>query len=262
MSDLAGAADTAPTNRILVFFVAVYEIFLQAVDFVKHIPEIPKYWPETSKQINKHIFMTLPLGMVIGCFVGIGSSLQGKSQASIWVAHQIIVNIIFKFGILDLYPFILGLVLAGKIGSSVAAEIGSMNITGQIDALKTMSIHPVGYLGWPRVAASMIMMPLTTVFSDVCAMIAMGLVSLHVFRWVSYDDLVVGLKAGFSLAFLIVQMIVKPAIYGFIICFLGYFFGSKARQGAKGVGQASIQSAVVSALVIIFLNYLIGEFSY
>gem|GEM_PF-3517152 len=244
------------------FFVVFYELFLQLVEFLKNIPEIAKYWPETSRQINKHIAGTLPLGMFIGCFVGIGSSLQGKNQASIWVAHQIIVNIIFKYGILELYPLILGLVLAGKIGSSVAAEIGSMKITEQIEALKTMSIPPVGYLGWPRVAASMIMMPLTTIFSDICALISMSFVSLRVFRWVSYDDLIAGVKFNFRPGFLIIHMVLKPALYGFIICFIGYFFGTKARQGAKGVGQASIQSAVVSAMIIIALNYLIGELSY
>lgn len=258
-SDFSGDGDTPIKNRILLFFVAFNEIFLQFVDFVKHIPEIPKYWPEASRQINKHIFGTLPLGLFIAFFVGIGSSLQGRKQAAILVAHQIIVNIIFKFGIINLYPFILALVLAGKIGSSVAAEIGTMNITEQIDALKTMSIRPVGYLGWPRVSASMIMLPLITIFSDICATISMGMASVYVFAWVSYDDLVAGLKLDFNFSFLLVQMVVKPAIFGFVICFIGYFCGTRARKGAKGVGQASIQAAVLSALIIIGLNYLIGE---
>jgi phospholipid/cholesterol/gamma-HCH transport system permease protein len=202
------------------------------------------------------------LGLLIAAILGIGDSMQAKTQATVLIAHQFIVSTIFKFGILDLYPFILGLVLAGKIGSSVAAEIGSMQITGQIDALKTMSIRPVSYLGWPRVAASMIMFPLITIISDVFAMVSLSLVSLYVYAWVSYADLVAGLRANFSPAFLVTQMVLKPAFFGFFICFIGYFFGSRSRRGAKGVGQASVQAAVVSALAILFLNYIIGELSY
>jgi len=255
------AVDEAPPNRLRTFFATFYELFQQLLDFIKNIPEIPKYWPETSKQLHKHISETLPLGLFIACFVGIGATLQANAHNLIWINRPFIVNLMFKFGIIDLYPFILGLVLAGKIGSSVAAEIGSMQITEQIDALKTMSIHPVGYLGWPRVIASMIMFPLTTIFSDICALISMALISLHGSAWVSYSEFVAGLKMDFHPWFLIIQMVIKPALFGFIICFVGYFFGSRSRKGSKGVGQASIQSAVVSALTIIILNYLIGELS-
>jgi phospholipid/cholesterol/gamma-HCH transport system permease protein len=256
------AVDNAAKKGLRAFFIASYELFRQLLDFIKNIPEIPKYWSETSKQINKHIYETLPLGLLIGCLVGITSSIQAKTQASIWVARLHIVNIMFKFGILDLYPLILGLVLAGKIGSSVAAEIGSMRITEQIDALKTMSIHPIGYLGWPKVTASIVMFPLITIFSDLFALVSMAVVSLYVFSWITYDDLISGLRADFRPAFLITQMVIKPALFGFIICFIGYFFGSRASKGAKGVGQASVQSAVVSALIIIFLNHIIGELTY
>ena len=250
------------SRKIGEFFAAFYELFCQLWDFLKSVPDIPKYWAEASKQINRHILETLPLGLLIAVILGIGDSMQAKTQASVLIARQFVVNTIFKFGILDLYPFVLGLVLAGKIGSSVAAEIGSMQITGQIDALKTMSIRPVSYLGWPRVAASMIMFPLITIISDVVAVLSLSLVSLYVYAWVSYADLVAGLRTNYSPRFLITQMILKPAFFGFFIGFIGYFFGSRSRRGAKGVGQASVQAAVVSALAILFLNYIIGELSY
>lgn len=228
----------------------------QGLSFLRNAPELFRYWPEALGQIDKYIRNTLPLGLYIGFFSGLGSAIQGTHSTLRTVPYYIAVNSIFKSGIIGLFPCILGLVLAGKVGSAVAAEIGSMKISDQVDALKTMAINPIGYLGWPRVAAAVIMVPVITIFSDLCAVVTFYAASLFIHK-IPMGDFILGLKFSFSPGYMIVHVILKPALFGFIIAFVSFFYGLRAQEGAKGIGLASNRSMVVSSMFIIALNGVI-----
>jgi phospholipid/cholesterol/gamma-HCH transport system permease protein len=226
------------------------------MSLVRNAPELARYWPETLAQVDKYIKNTLPLGLYIGFFSGFGSAIQFTDRALKTVPYAVAVNSIFRTGIIALFPCILGLVLAGKVGSAQAAEIGSMKISDQVDALKTLAINPVGYLGWPRVAAALIMVPVVTVFSDLCSVLTFYLGSL-VIHPIPAGDFIQGLKANFSAGYMLVHIILKPALFGFVISFISYFYGLRAQEGAKGIGLASTKAMVVASMLIIALNGVI-----
>lgn len=122
---------------------------------------------------------TLPIVLIISVFVGLGSTVQGIYQSSGIVPRSYTVNVIFKSTIIELSPIILSLVLAGKIGASIAAEIGSMKITEQIDALEITPLDPTGFLVFPRILAAIIMMPVITIFANFLAMFSSFLCQLY-----------------------------------------------------------------------------------
>lgn len=228
-------------------------MFRLGLDLIRNVRELGRYWPEALLQIDKFIRSTLPIGLFIGVFSGIGSAIQSGDRVLNAVPHTVVVSSIFKSGIITLFPCILALVLAGKVGSAQAAEVGSMKISDQVDALRTLAIDPIGYLGWPRLAAAVIMVPVVTVFSDICSTLVFYLASL-VIHPISPRDFLVGLKLNFSPGYMAVHMILKPALFGSVIAFFGFFYGLEAQEGAKGIGLSSTKAMVVSSLLIIALN--------
>lgn len=224
--------------------------------YARNAPELFRYWPEMLSLVDKYIRNTLPIGIYIGFFSGLGSAIQFSNRVLRTVPNAVAVSSIFRTGIIGLFPCILGLVLAGKVGSAEAAEIGSMKISDQVDALKTLAINPVGYLGWPRLAAALIMVPVITVFSDLGAVLTFYLGSL-VIHPIPANEFIQGLKINFSAGYLLVHMILKPSLFGLVIAFVSFFYGLQTQEGAKGIGLASTKAMVVSSMLIIALNGII-----
>lgn len=250
--------EESPPNKLEAFFLALGGLASQLVDFLRSLPEVRSYRWEAVRQCDTFLTETLPIGLFTGFFAGVGAGMHGQNLSSLLFSHYSYVSIITRFGILELFPLILGLILAGKVGATVAAEVASMKVNGQLDALRTMSIRPAAYLGWPRVLAAVAMLPVVVVISDMCAYLSSYLMSVHLFGWVSTPDFLRGLKSDFSVPFAFVHIVLKPALFGFLIVFLGYFFGERASLGAKGVGRASTTAAVAISLVLVVVNYLIG----
>ncbi|GAB4380558.1 MAG: hypothetical protein Kow0042_30720 [Calditrichia bacterium] len=137
-------------NTAISFFTSVYEITVLFLNTLKAFPHLLFYRRQLAEQLYNFSISTLPIAAVISIFVGFGSTVQGVYQTTDIVPRHFTVNVIFKSTIIELSPIILPLVLAGKIGASVAAEIGSMRITEQIDALEITPLDPVGFLVLPR----------------------------------------------------------------------------------------------------------------
>ncbi len=241
------------------FFVAVYEAAVLFAETLKQLPRIYFYRRQIIEQFYSLTVSTLPVTSLIAIFIGLGSTVQGTYQTSALTPRYFTANVIFKSTIIELTPIVLSLVLAGKIGGSLAAEIGSMKVSEQIDALETLSLDPVGFLVMPRVLAGIIMLPVMTIFANFLAIFSSFLMSTAVLHWINPGEYVSGMKMGFKAFELYFGNFIKPSIYGFIITFSGSFFGLRTRGGAKGVGIASTTSVVVSAVLIVILDYFLGE---
>jgi len=184
---------------------------------------------------------------------------MGTYQASPLIPREVIVNATFKTVVIVLGPVILSLVLAGKLGGSLAAEIGSMKISEQIQALETMSLDPVGFLVMPRIIAGLIMLPTIMIISNALSMFSMFFMGTIASNWISPAEFVSGLEINFLAFEFFLGNIIKPCVYGFIISMLGSYFGMQTTGGARGVGQASTNAVVTSAVLIVIMDYYLGR---
>ncbi len=158
--------------------------------------------------------------------------------------------------VIELSPVLTALVIAGRVGAGIAAEVGTMKVTEQIDALESMAISPVRYLVMPRFFASTIMIPLLTVFSDFIAIFGALAVSV-LFVDISYETFLNGVKTSFQLSDMF-SGLVKSAVFGAIIGIVGCHEGYQAEGGARGVGKVTTEAVVISAVLILIADYIIA----
>ena len=243
----------------IAFFTSVFEITLLFIHTIKAIPTLWFYRRQFIEQLYSFSIKTLPIAAVISVFVGLGATVQAIYQSSGIIPRYFSVNVIFKSTVIELCPIVISLVLAGKIGASVAAELGSMKITEQIDALKTTSLDPVGFLVLPRVIAGLIMLPVIVIFGTFLAMFSSFFVSSVLSDWISPHEFINGMKMNYKTFDVIFGSIIKPAVFGVSIALMGSYFGLKTTGGARGVGKSATNAVVVSAILIIIFDYYLGE---
>lgn len=246
-------------RRVLDFFSSVYELFLLFINTLRSLSQIWFYRRQVAEQLYIFSARTLPIAVIIAVFIGLGTMVQGIYQSSHLVPRYITINVIYKSTLVEVCPIVLALVLAGKLGASLAAEIGSMKISEQLEALETLSLDPVGFLVMPRVLAGLIMLPVITIFANFIALFAVFFVASVAGSWVSPAEFMQGLKVdyrGFELYF---GNIIKPGVFGFFIALIGSYYGTRTHGGALGVGRSSTNAVVVSAILIVFFDYFFGK---
>ncbi len=244
--------------KVMGFFQTIWEISQLLVRTLKAVPTSWFYRRQIFKQLYVFSINTLPIAAVIAVFVGLGGMIQATYQSTALVPRTYTINVIFKTTILELVPIVLSLVLAGKLGASLAAEIGSMKISEQIDALQTLSLDPVGFLILPRVIAGLVMLPVITIFANFIALFSVFFVATVLSQWVSPAEFVSGLQLNFRPFELFFGNFIKPATYGFWIALIGSYFGLKTHGGATGVGRTSTNAVVTSAVLIVLFDYYLG----
>lgn len=159
--------------------------------------------------------------------------------------------------ILEFSPTIISLILAGKVGSSIASEIGTMRVTEQIDALKVMGINPANYLILPKITASMIYNPVLIIFSIFIGLIG-GWGAVIITGLVPTSDYVEGLRIDFD-SFTITYAIIKTLVFAFIIASVSGFKGYTVKGGSVEVGRASTQAVVYSSILIIIFDMILTQ---
>lgn len=155
----------------------------------------------------------------------------------------------------ELGPVITGLMVTGRAGSAIAAELGSMRITEQIDALKTLRINPYRYLVIPRILAATIILPFLTVFSMVCGTIGGYIIAVHVLD-LNGQQYLEGIRQYVEL-WDIASGLIKSSFFGFILSWVGTFKGFYAQGGARGVGIATTESVVMGSVLLLIANYFL-----
>jgi len=214
------------------------------------------YWKEIILNMDSVGVGSLGLVAIISTFIGAVMTMQIAFQlVSDLIPSSIIGQINRDSSILELSPTITALVLAGKVGSSISSQIGSMRVSEQIDALEIMGINAPGYLILPKILAGITMVPLLVIVSIFLA-ISGGLIGGALSGAVTPADYIMGITSDFN-GYTVSVSLVKAFVFGFIITSVSAFQGFYVRGGSLEVGQASTKSVVVSCITILIFDYII-----
>jgi phospholipid/cholesterol/gamma-HCH transport system permease protein len=245
-------------KKIFIFFTDIESYFSLLAGVLRNIPRIFKDRKLILDQMVHIGVNSLALVSIIGLFTGAVSAWQAAYQMAGLVPLSILGSATPKAIIIELGPVLAAIVLAGRVGASISAEIGTMKVTEQIDALEAMAINPVRYLATPRVIATTIMMPILVIYASTVAIIGSYLVATM------FLDLSGGVfLSGFRKAFAIKDVnaaIVKALFFGFAISSIGCFVGFQTSGGAEGVGLSTIKSFVICAAMILILDAILWNF--
>lgn len=212
--------------------------------------------PLLLQQIAEIGYRSQPVVVITGGFTGAVLAAQSLFQFKLVGMETVAGGLVSTAMFRELGPTITALMLAGRVGSSMAAEIGTMKVTEQIDALRSMSIHPIDYLVTPRVIAIIISIPLLITLSCGLANLASYIVGVHIFK-VEAPYWNYRVEDFTDMADIIVAMI-KGLIFGFLIVIISCHQGLKASNGAVGVGQGTTKAMVYSSLSILIVNFFLS----
>jgi phospholipid/cholesterol/gamma-HCH transport system permease protein len=213
------------------------------------------YFKELLKQMLFVGYYSLPVVGLTAIFTGAVLALQSYSGFSRFNAESSIASVVVLSITRELGPVLAGLMLAGRVGAAIAAEIGTMKVTEQIDALYTLGANPYQYLFLPKVIAGIITLPLLVIVADIIGVMGGYLVSVYKLDFSPYAYL----KNTFD--FLEVQDVtsglIKAAVFGFIVTLMGCYNGFHSQNGAQGVGSATTNAVVSASVLILVFNYVI-----
>jgi phospholipid/cholesterol/gamma-HCH transport system permease protein len=224
-------------------------------EIIKSFRTIPRSRNIILYQMEHIGVNSLPLVTIIAVFTGAVSAWQAAYQLKGIAPLSFLGGSTSRAIITELGPVLTGIVIAGRVGASIAAELGTMKVTEQIDALETMAINPVRYLAMPRFLAAVIMLPLLVVYADTIAVFGAYIVSNY-FLGVSFAVFFLSVKRLFIFSDLIAGL-VKTVFFGGVTALLGCHIGFKTEGGAEGVGMSTIRSFVLSSALILILDYFL-----
>ncbi len=217
----------------------------------------PFYFRLIGRQLIDIGYYSLPVVGLTAIFTGMVLVLQSYTGFSRFNAESAIPNVVVISLTRELGPVLAGLMVAGRIGAAMAAEIGTMRVTEQIDALSTLSTNPIKYLVVPRLIAGLISLPFLVAIADIIGVFGGYVIAVY--------------KLGFNSAVYlrntidfvtdldVVSGLVKAAVFGFVIALMGCYQGYNSRGGAQGVGAATTNAVVSASIMILVLNYFLTE---
>jgi phospholipid/cholesterol/gamma-HCH transport system permease protein len=201
---------------------------------------------------------SLPIVALMSAFMGGVIALQTASNmSSPWLPAYTVGYITQSSTILEFSPTIISLILAGKIGSNVASEIGTMRVTEQIDALEIMGINSLNFLVLPKVMAAVLFFPILVIFSMALSMFG-GWLSLTMANLSTTETYILGLRAFFD-PYNITYALTKTVVFGFLIVSVASFYGFYVKGGSLDVGRASTQAVVSSSVCILIANFILTQ---
>ncbi len=213
---------------------------------------------EVLKQMEEVGVRSFPVVVITAAFTGMVLALQSYTGFKRFNAESMVGTVVALSVTRELGPVLTGLMVSGRVGSAMAAELGTMRVTEQIDALYTLATNPIKYLIVPRFLAAMIMLPLLVIFADVIGMLGGYLVSVKVlgtnptlyirktWDYLEFNDVYSGL--------------LKALFFGMIVATISCYQGFSTEGGAEGVGRATTKAVVISSLAILISNYFITVF--
>ena len=200
-------------------------------------------------------YLSLPVVALTAFFTGAVLALQIYYGGNQFNSESIIASIVALGITRELGPVLAGLMVAGRVSAAIAAELGTMRVTDQIDALVTLSTNPFKYLVMPRILAAVLVLPLLTIVADVIGILggfAVGVENLgfnpsiyvqNTLDFLERDDITSGM--------------IKSAVFGFLITSMGCYYGFNSSGGAQGVGRATTNAVVASSILILASNYIL-----
>jgi phospholipid/cholesterol/gamma-HCH transport system permease protein len=245
---------------------AVQQYFQLAWKSIRFVFARPFYGSDLVQQMDVIGVQSLGIVVLTGLFTGMVLALQSSVQMKQFGATQYIGQLVSASMIRELGPVLAGLMVAGRVGSGIAAQLGSMKVTEQIDALNTLGTDPIKKLVTPRLLAAMIMMPVLTIVADVVGILGGNLIAeLYVqlpssFYWQSVWKQIA--QGGFVLNYIpndFVMGLSKPFVFGAIIAITGCYFGLNTSGGTEGVGVSTTRTVVTSSVLILVSDYFITQ---
>ena len=218
----------------------------------------PPYYPRLIlRQMIEIGFYSLPVVGLTAIFTGMVLALQSFTGFARFSAESAIPNVVVISITRELGPVLAGLMVAGRVGAAMAAEIGTMRVTEQIDALITLSTNPINYLVAPRLIAGLVMLPLLVLVADAIGVFGGYLVSIYKLGF--NPEIYIRNTVEFVEPLDVISGLVKAAAFGFIIALMGCYHGYHSKVGAQGVGQATTNAVVSASIMILTFNYVITE---
>lgn len=242
-------------RAFLVFLEATGKLALFTAVSVSHCFRPPIYLRQVLRQMVDIGYYSLPVVGLTALFTGMVLALQSYSGFARFQAEGAIATVVVLSITRELGPVLAGLMVAGRIGAAMAAEIGTMRVTEQIDALSTLSTNPFKYLISPRLIAGLTMLPLLVLVADIVGVFGGFLVS--VYRLGFNPSTYIQRTWEFLKVVDVVSGLVKAGVFGFVIALMGCYFGYNSKGGAQGVGQATTNAVVAASILILVFNYLI-----
>ena len=215
----------------------------------------PTYYRNMWKQFIEIAFFSIPVVALTSLFTGLVLALQSYIGFARFSAESAIANVVVISIVRELGPVMTALMVAGRISGAMAAEIGTMKVSEQIDAIYSMGVDPIKYLITPRIISGIIALPLLVVIADIVGVMGGFLISItqldfsstvylkNTWNFVTWWDIVSGL--------------IKASVFGLVITSMGCFFGYFSTQGAKGVGKATTNAVVVASILIFVFDYIL-----
>lgn len=239
------------------FIISLGDLVLFILKTVHHALTPPFYFKNFVKQIMDIGFYSLPVVGLTTIFAGMVIAMQSYSGFGGMGAESMVADVVLISVTRELAPVLSALMVAGRIGAAMAAEIGTMKVTEQIDALVTLSTNPFKYLFAPRLWAGFVILPFLVLFGDVIGIFGGYIIAVYKlgFNPANY----VNATLDFLQMLDIETGVAKAAVFGFIIALMGCYNGYKSKGGAQGVGEATTNAVVSSSILILIFNYLITE---
>lgn len=233
----------------------VGKIVLFTKEAVTHMFWPPFYWRQIFEQIIRIGYNSLPVVGLTAFFTGGVLALQIYIGGSRFNAENLVSSIVALGITRELGPVMAGLMVAGRVSAAIAAELGTMRVTEQIDALTTLSTNPFKYLVVPRLIAAIICMPILVAIADTIGIMGgyiVGTQSLG-FNATTYIKSTVNFIQFID----VFSGLVKAAVFGFIIALMGCYHGYNSKGGAQGVGRATTNAVVTASILILAANYIL-----
>ncbi len=225
-------------------------------DIGRGFREVRTWAPEVVKQMRGIGVDSLPLVVIVASFLGAVSAFQTRYQLFPGVQLSVIGLIVRQSIVLELGPLLTALVLAGRVGAKMTAEIGTMRVTEQIDALETLAFDPVAFLAVPRLLAALIMVPVLVLVANFMAIVAAFLTLI-----MATDVTPLDYKAGLQLAFIPFQLwysVIKSIGFGAAIALVCTYEGYVSGSGAEGVGRSTAKAVVITSVAILVYDAIIA----
>ena len=242
---------------ILDFLSMIGRISMFVGKALKHCVCPPFFPSQLLRQLIDIGYYSLPVVGMTTLFTGMVLALQSYTGFTRFNAEGAIAGVVVLSITRELAPVLAGLMVAGRVGASIAAEIATMRVTEQIDALRTLSVHPFKYLIVPRVIAATLTLPILVLIGDLIGVYGGYLVSVNSLGFSSAGFLS---QAWDALVYMdVASGLYKAAAFGFIVAVMGCYHGYNSARGAQGVGAATTNAVVSSSILILIFNYLLTQ---
>lgn len=251
-------APVAATGRVtLSALAAVGAIAIFAARAVSHLVRPPFYPRELLQQLVQIGWLSLPVVGLTAVFTGGALALQIYAGGARFNAETVVPSIVAIGITRELGPVLGGLMVAARVASSIAAEIGTMKVTEQIDALVTLSTNPLKYLAVPRILAATLAVPVLVAVGDAIGIAGGWAVGIN--RLGFNSSAYLQNTADFLESWDIVSGLIKGAVFGFLVALMGCYHGMTSGRGAQGVGRATKAAVVAASVAILAANYVMTE---